>query len=60
MDVTSQAAMNAAAGHDDSGIGMRTPEEDFAMAKYDFGRNDSHSQYGPPEMNHSISQTSIM
>ena len=36
MDVTSQAAMNAAAGHDDSGISIRTPDEDFALGKYDF------------------------
>jgi regulatory factor X len=39
MDVTSQAAMNAAAGHDDSGIGMRTPDEDFTMGKaYEYER----------------------
>ena len=43
MDVASQAAMNAAAGHDDSGIGMQTPDDDFSMGKYGFGR-DSHPQ----------------
>ncbi|KAF4632601.1 hypothetical protein G7Y89_g5525 [Cudoniella acicularis] len=44
MDATSQAAMNAmnaAAGHDDSGIGMRTPEEDFPIGKYEFGRGEA-------------------
>ncbi|RDW70133.1 hypothetical protein BP5796_08530 [Coleophoma crateriformis] len=46
MDVTSQAAMNSAAGHDDSGIGIRTPEDDFStMGKYDFrASNTSHTQ----------------
>lgn len=48
MDVTSQAAMNvmsAGSGHDDSGIGIRTPDgDDFAMGKYDFGRDDSQPQ----------------
>jgi regulatory factor X, other len=34
MDITSQAAINAAAGHDDSGIGIRTPDEEFSMEKY--------------------------
>jgi regulatory factor X len=46
MDVTSQAAMNAAAGHDDSGIGIRTPDEDFSMGKYDFSRGDSQQHLG--------------
>lgn len=44
MDVTSQAAMNAAAGHDDSGIGIRTPDDDFSMGKYEFGREESNIQ----------------
>jgi regulatory factor X len=56
MDVTSQAAMNAAAGHDDSAIGMRAPEDDFAMGKYDFGRNDSHHLLGSNGLAHSIPQ----
>ncbi|TVY34681.1 Transcriptional regulator [Lachnellula occidentalis] len=52
MDVTSQAAMNAAAGqgHDDSGIGMRTPDDEFSMGKYDFDRNGSHPQIGPSDL----------
>ncbi len=52
MDVANQAAMNAAAGvvglqgqgHDDSGIGMRTPDDDFSMAKFNF----SDAQMGTP------------
>lgn len=40
MDVASQAAMNAAAGHDDSGIGMRSPSEDYASLKYDYERSN--------------------
>ncbi|CAG8971923.1 hypothetical protein HYALB_00003258 [Hymenoscyphus albidus] len=40
MDVTSQAAINAAAGHDDSGIGMRTPEEEFSAGKYEFSQTE--------------------
>ena len=46
MNVTSQAAMNAAAGHDDSGIGIRTPDDDFSMAKYEFSRDESHAPMG--------------
>jgi regulatory factor X len=39
MDITSQAAMNAAAAcHDDSGIGMQTPEHDYS--KYEYVRDD--------------------
>lgn len=40
MNATSETAinaMNAAAGHDDSGIGIRTPDDDFSMGKYDSG-----------------------
>jgi regulatory factor X len=48
MDLTSQAAMNAmsaAAGHDDSGIGIRTPDgDDFSLGKYEFGQDESHPQ----------------
>jgi regulatory factor X len=47
MDVTSQAAMNAAAGHDDSGIGMRTPDDDFSMGKYDYSRHEQHAPLQP-------------
>ena len=60
MDVTSQAAMNAAAGHDDSGIGLgiRTPDDDFTMGKYDYGRHEqhamqndgSHGNHGMPQL----------
>lgn len=39
MDATSQAAINAAAGHDDSGIGMPSPDDNFSMSK--FGFNDA-------------------
>jgi regulatory factor X len=42
MDAISQAAMSAAAGHDDSGIGMRTPDDEYSMGKYDYGRNVEH------------------
>jgi regulatory factor X len=44
MDVTSQAAMNAAAGHDDSGIGIRTPDDDFSMGKFEFAREEPNTQ----------------
>ncbi|KAH8683292.1 RFX DNA-binding domain-containing protein [Tricladium varicosporioides] len=64
MDATSQAAMNAmnaAAGYDDSGIGMRTPEEDFPTGKYDFGRNEPHiSTQSNSLSHHSIQQPSVV
>jgi len=47
MDIASQAAMNSAAGHDDSGIGIRTPDDEFSLGKYDFSRDESHPQMGP-------------
>jgi regulatory factor X len=50
MDPTSQAAMNAAAGHDDSGIGMRTPDDEFSMSKFNF----SDAQMGTPTMDGTI------
>jgi regulatory factor X len=44
MDPANLAAINAAASHDDSGIGIRTPDEDFAIGKYDFsGQNSSNA-----------------
>ena len=59
MDVTSQAAMNAAAGHDDSGIGIRTPDDDFSMGKYDFGR-ESHLHIAANDLdNHTMPQPSM-
>jgi regulatory factor X len=51
MDATSQAAMNAAAGHDDSGIGIRTPEDEFSIGKYEFGR-ESHPQMATNDFDH--------
>lgn len=60
MDVTSQAAINAAAGHDDSGVGMRTPEEDFSLSKYEFDRTGAQSHHGPNGMNHSLAQASMI
>jgi len=60
MDVTSQTAMNAAAGHDDSGIGIRTPDEDFSMGKYEFERT-SHAPLGSNELgHHTIPQASVV
>ena len=52
MDTTSQAAINAAAGHDDSGIGMRTPDDDFSMSKFNF----SDAQMGTPNLDGTLSQ----
>lgn len=38
MDPASQAAMNIAASHDDSGIEIRTPNDDY-LGKFEFARN---------------------
>jgi regulatory factor X len=54
MDVTSQAAINAAAGHDDSGISMPTPEDDFTMDKYQYNHNGP-SVMTPNDANHGLS-----
>ncbi|PQE12014.1 hypothetical protein CJF31_00000148 [Rutstroemia sp. NJR-2017a BVV2] len=59
MDVAREAAMNAAAGHDDSGIGMRTPDDEFAMGKYGFVQEDVHATMEPSSLNHSLPQTSM-
>jgi regulatory factor X len=50
MDATSNAAMNAVSGHDDSGIGMRTPDDEFSMSKFNF----SDAQMGTPNMDGTI------
>lgn len=50
VDPAAQAAMNAAAGHDDSGIGIRTPDDEFSMAKFNF----SDAQMGTPNMDTSM------
>lgn len=43
MDPTSQAAMNSAAGLDDSGISMRLPDDEYPnMGKFTFTGNDGH------------------
>ena len=53
MDITSQAAINAAAGHDDSGIGMRTPDDEYSMGKFEYTREDlghnQMTQHLPPQ-----------
>lgn len=36
MDARAQSEMNATTGHDDSGIGMRSSEDDFSMSKFGF------------------------
>ncbi|KAL3427066.1 RFX DNA-binding domain-containing protein [Phlyctema vagabunda] len=60
MEATSQAAMNAAAGHDDSGIGMRTPEDDFtSMGKYEYRGNTTHTQMMPNNMNNTVLHVSV-
>jgi hypothetical protein len=41
MDPANLVAINAGASHDDSGIGIRTPDEDFAIGKYDFSDQNS-------------------
>ena len=62
MCVTSRAAMNTAARHDDEGIGpgIRIADDDFALSKYACGRNDqhimqndgSHGNHGLPQLLH--------
>jgi regulatory factor X, other len=43
--------MSHNASHDDSGIGIRTPEEDFPMEKYGFpSQNDDHELAGLQEV----------
>jgi regulatory factor X, other len=36
LETRSQADMNAVTNYDDSGIGMRSPEDDFSMSKFGF------------------------
>ncbi|KAA8572475.1 hypothetical protein MFRU_003g03020 [Monilinia fructicola] len=58
MDHARDAAMNAAAGHDDSGIGMRTPEDEFAMGKFGFTQDDVHASMESNPL-HTMSQGSL-
>ncbi|KAI9049151.1 hypothetical protein LZ554_006999 [Drepanopeziza brunnea f. sp. 'monogermtubi'] len=57
IDVTSQAALNVATSHDDSGIEIRTPNEEF-IGKFEYGR--TISQFGPNTMNHSMAHSSMV
>lgn len=57
MDITTQAAMNVVANHDDSGIEIRTPNEEF-IAKFEYGR--TISQFDPNTMNHSLAHSSMV
>lgn len=36
LEARTQAELSATVGHDDSGIGMRSPEDDFSMGKFGF------------------------
>lgn len=53
VDPATQTIMNVAAGHDDSGIGIRTPDDEFSMAKFNF----SDAQMGTPNMDTSMQMT---
>ncbi|RFU35900.1 hypothetical protein B7463_g440, partial [Scytalidium lignicola] len=54
MDITSHAAINAAAGHDDSGISMRSPDDEFNMEKYGYAAADSHVQINSNGLEHAM------
>ena len=46
--------MSNSASHDDSGIGIRTPEEDFPMEKFAFPQADSQELLVPAGLHHSV------
>lgn len=43
LEANGQDPMHPSANHDDSGIGIRTPEEDFPMDKFTFPQGDGQS-----------------
>ncbi|KAG9249210.1 RFX DNA-binding domain-containing protein [Calycina marina] len=45
MDKGNQGTINSGT-HDDSGIGIRTPDDDFSASKYDYARDDSYGHPG--------------
>ena len=45
--------MGGGGDHDDSGIGIRTPEEDFPMDKFTFGSADDHGIKADAGLDHS-------
>ncbi|KAI0883186.1 uncharacterized protein GGS22DRAFT_168076 [Annulohypoxylon maeteangense] len=47
FDVNGQDSLHESANPDDSGIGIRTPEEDFPIGKFEFPHADSHGQPSP-------------
>ena len=59
MDITSQAAMNSAAGLDDSGISMRTPEDEFTMAKYQYAQDHANAQMRSNGLGNGMSHPSV-
>ncbi|KAI1452692.1 RFX DNA-binding domain-containing protein [Annulohypoxylon moriforme] len=47
FDVNGQDSLHESANPDDSGIGIRTPEEDFPIGKFDFPSTDGQGQRSP-------------
>ncbi|KAI1214660.1 RFX DNA-binding domain-containing protein [Annulohypoxylon truncatum] len=47
FDVNGQDSLHESANPDDSGIGIRTPEEDFPIGKFEFPTTDGHGQPSP-------------
>lgn len=47
FDVNGQDSLHESVNPDDSGIGIRTPEEDFPMGKFEFPHADGHGQPSP-------------
>ncbi|KAI1008098.1 hypothetical protein K3495_g140 [Podosphaera aphanis] len=40
MEIISQNAINTVANHDDSGIGLRTPDDDYVVEKYEYNQTE--------------------
>ncbi|KAI2463389.1 RFX DNA-binding domain-containing protein [Annulohypoxylon bovei var. microspora] len=47
FDANGQDSLHESANPDDSGIGIRTPEEDFPMGKFDFSQAGDHNAQSP-------------
>ena len=45
MNVTSPSTLSNIAAHDDSGIGIRTPEDDFAVERYNYAQGEAAGDF---------------
>ncbi|KHJ34256.1 putative cephalosporin c regulator 1 [Erysiphe necator] len=57
-EFANQSGINANSVHDDSGIGLRTPDDEYVMEKYDFKQNNE--SHDTSSLSHEVVRTATM